>query len=57
MNYQLTPDHRKLMAGELKEEKHTLWTKNLQKGFSVIVGLSQYRYFGVMATDKIFNST
>ena len=55
MNYQLTPDHRKLMAGELKEKRQALLTKNLLKGFSLIVGLSQYRYYGVMVTDKTFN--
>ena len=48
---------QKLMVGELKEEKFALCTRSPHKGFSVIVGFSQYRYFGVMATDKTFNSS
>ena len=39
------------MDGELNEEKLASFVHNRHRNFSVIVGLSQYRYFEVMATD------
>ena len=45
------------MDGELNEEKLASFVHNRHRNFSVIFGLSQYRYLGVMATDKIFNSS
>ena len=45
------------MDGELNEEKLASFVNNRDRNFSVIVGLSQYRYLGVMATDRIFISS
>ena len=45
----------KIYDWELNEERHVLWIKNLQKGNSLIVSISQYKYFGVMVSDKAFN--
>ena len=45
------------MDEKLKEEKLALFVQNRHNNFSVIVGLSQYRYFGVMITDGTFNSS
>ena len=47
----------KCMDGELKEEKHASFFQNCHCNFSVIVCLSQYIYFGVMASNGTFNSS
>ena len=45
------------MDEELKKERFASFIQNHHSDFSVIIDLSQYRYFGVMATDGTFNSS
>ena len=45
------------MDEELKEERLASFIQNLHSDFSVIVGLTQYRYFEVIETDGAFNSS
>ena len=45
------------MDEELKEKRFASFIQNPHRDFRVIIDLSQYRYFRVMATDGAFNSS
>ena len=45
-NYQKKSHIQKCMIGKTEVKKYVLFIKNQNKDFSVVFGLSQYRYFG-----------